>query len=159
MLHDGEQLDVGEAHFHGVVADGVRELPICQEAVFVPREPAARSRGAPRRSTRGRRGRCAAAAAHPLLIAPLYRQVPHHRGRARRRLAVEGERVRLIDRVARLLRDYVILVERARPHSRDEGFPDPGGVGATRQRMCRGIPTVEIAHDHTLAAFGAQTAK
>ncbi len=57
VLHDGQQLHVGEAHLDHVVADGVRELPISQSSGCAPRERAARSRGAARRSTRGHPGR------------------------------------------------------------------------------------------------------
>src|SRR5690348_15136297 len=67
---------------------------------------------------------------------------------------MEGERVALVDGVARLARDYVILVEVPCPYSGDECLPDSRGVGARNQRMRGGIPTVEITHHRDARGVG-----
>ena len=95
---------------------------------------------------------------HPVLIVPGIVEVPDDGRGARRHFMVEGERVHLVNAIALVVRDDVILVGGAVTDARDEAGPDAGG-GLRMQRMAVLAPAVEVAHDEDAGAPGAQTAK
>jgi hypothetical protein len=87
--------------------------------------------------------------AHPRLIAPSVVEVPHHRGGARRRLGVKGQRVGLVHPIAAARLD-VELVFGPLTNTRQEPLPDARRP-ARLQRVVGLVPVVPVA-DHLHAA-------
>ena len=65
---------------------------------------------------------------HPVAVAPLVVEIPHHGSGARRLFVQEAERIGLVDLVAVTPRLDMKFVERAFGHAGDEAFPDAGGA-------------------------------
>ncbi len=140
VLHDGHQLHVCKAHLRDVIAQGVRQLTIGERAVVLVGHP---SPGAEMHLVNrhgGIESVCARSRLHPLVIAPLVRQVPDDGGGARGEFGVKGERIGLIDAVTRLSRDDMIFIDRPGGHSRDKAFPDAGRIAAHLEKVCRRVP-------------------
>ncbi len=147
VLHDRQELDVGEARLLDVVGEERGHLPVGQPAVallghaapgaevdLVDRDGAVEPvRAGPAR--------------HPVGVAPLVVEVPDDRGGARRGLGEEAERVGLLGDGAADLRGDVVLVERALAEARDEALPDARAVPAGPEGMAAGRPAVEVADD------------
>ena len=153
VFHHGQELDVGEPEALQVFAERVGQLAIVERAVSFFRTPLpgpdvhlvdgdGRVEGAAR-----------AAFLHPLRIAPFVVEVPDDRGGPRRRLRVDGERIRLVHPIAALPFD-VELVLRALSDPLDESLPD-AGLAARRQGVLVLVPGVPVAdHVHHLRVGG-----
>ena len=147
VLHDRQQLDVGEAHLlhvrHELVRQlGVREKPVAflgdarprPEVHFVDRhrpvEPAS----------------LLAALGHPRRVLPLVARDVSHDGRGlRRHLEGDAERVGLLEQDAGLRPDLE-LVPLAVRQVGHEDLPDPGGHEQPH-RVDPAVPAVEVADD------------
>src|SRR5689334_4154004 len=87
------------------------------------------------------------AALHPLCILPRVGEIPHHRGRARRKLGAERVRIALVDGMTAVARDYVVLIEGARANTFQHALPDARGILARAQPRSAAPPVIEIADD------------
>ena len=76
---------------------------------------------------------------HPLAIAPLVVEIPHHGSGAGRLLVPDTERVGFVDLVAVTPRLDVKFVERAFGHARDEALPRCRRRRAERADAIRGF--------------------
>ena len=153
MLHDRHQLDVREAHALRRSRPAAARSRGRSGAARVGRDRAATSRGAPRRPTSGASSALALrAVAHPLGVAPLVVEVPHHRAGARRRLAAEGVRVGLVDAVAAVLATRCGTCRRCPASPRGTLRVPDAGVAGRLHRVRARVPAVEVAdHRHRRA--------
>ena len=149
MLHEGKELDMGEAHPLDVVGELGRQFAVGQPAIALLRHahPGAdvdfvNGNGAGQLLAQAARG-------HPLAVGPLVVEVPNHRGGFGRGFLPNAAGVGLVHSVAVLLGADVILVEGAWAQLRDETRPD-AGLADGLQRMLRLAPIIEIAHDEHL---------
>ena len=115
MVHHRHQLDVREAEIGDVRRELVRELaptethPPRRRVELVDRD-------------RPLELLACAALVDPIVVTPRVGRLVHDRGRLRRHLGLERERVRLLAPVE------VVLVVVARRGTVDDPFPDPGFV-------------------------------
>ncbi len=124
VFHHRQELDVGEAQPPQVLAERRGQLAIGERPVALLRHPAP---GTDVHLVDGD-GRLQRVARRPLLhpfrIAPAVGEVPDYRGRARRLLGAEGERVGLVDAVS-VARLDVELVCGAGADALGAALPDP----------------------------------
>ena len=153
MLHHRQELDVREAHARDVVGEAGGELAVGEPAAALLRHahpgPDVDLVDGRRRAPRVDR----VPPPHPIAVSPVVAEVPHDGGPSRRRLRVRGERVRLVDSLARDLRMDEVLVERAMTDGRDESFPD-AGLLALVEPVRALVPAIEVADDAD--AFGVR---
>ena len=145
MLGQRKKLDVGEAQVGDVRGKLGRQLAIGQESTAVAAAPGACMHfvGRQRRGERvARTARC-----HPVGVAPLVIEIPHARGRLRRRLPRECERIALVGAIAVIARRDVVLVARTGADATNEAFPDARTIDPRRKRMPPTVPAVEVADD------------
>ena len=142
MLHDGQQLDVRVAHPLHVFDQVDGQFAIAQELPLRPAHPGFQVHFV----DRDRRLQPVGAAArfHPVGVVPLvFVDIPDHRGRFRRHLAVEGVRIGLELLVGGEARAHVVLVRGALAQPGDEDLPD--AAIAPAHGMAAGVPLVELA--------------
>ena len=147
VLHERQELDVGEAHLLDVVGEERRRFAVGEEPVPLLRDPTPRSemdfvdrdrrleavRVLPRR--------------HPVPVAPFVVQVPDDGRGPRRDLPEEGVGVALLRGAAADLRGDEVLVHRAFFEAGDETFPDARAVPSRSEGVAARLPAVEIADD------------
>ncbi len=143
VLHDRQELDVGEAQRVDVVRQLGCDLAVAQGLPAAAAAPRAQVHlvDGDRRVQRD----ALAARLHPRLVHPLVVQAPDRRGRPGRALGVEGEGVRLVRHVSADVRDDVVLVVRTRLRPGHEALPDAGGI-ARLEWIAPWIPAVEVTH-------------
>ncbi len=119
MLGDRQQLDVGEAHVAGIGGQQRRHLAVGEEARGIVARDASTSRGGPRRSRAARRA-AGERRAPPSTRRPATRATDCQTTRrgVRRHLGVEREGIALVDPIAVVPRDDVVLVASARTRRR-----------------------------------------
>src|SRR5690606_978393 len=84
---------------------------------------------------------------HPVAVMPLVLERPDARGRSRRHLPLQRERIALIGREAAVTRAHVILVTLSPAGAGDETLPYAGMVCTLRERVTLPVPAVEVADD------------
>ncbi len=134
MLHDREELDVGEAQVAEVRHQLVGDLAVGE--VSLPRSEVHlvdRHRLANRLSS--------GALGHPVAVSPGVRRLVDHRGRRRRDLGVERHRVGLLAPLAVGAEDRE-LVARAGPDPGQEQLPH-AGLAQLAHRVLATVPVVE----------------
>ena len=146
VLHDRQQLDVGEPRRGGVVGEQGRDFAITERAVVLVGHASPRAQVHLVDRLRCIERVSPALRRHPLAVAPFVVERPHDRRRVRRHLAVERDRIGLVDLVATVPRTEVVLVARPVAQLGDEPFPD-AGRRAGAKRVAGGLPAVEVA-DH-----------
>src|SRR5580704_6214036 len=87
---------------------------------------------------------------HPLAVAPLVVEIPHHGGGAGRFFVPKAEGVGFVDMESVALRLDMAFVKRAFSHAGDEPFPD-AGAAARRKQVGLGMPIVEAPDHRNLA--------
>jgi hypothetical protein len=145
VVHDRQQLEVGEAHVLRVGGELVGQLEIGQRAAVLERiePPRAEVDLVDRHRLVERRRRVAPL--EPLRVAPLVLRLVHDRGGLRRLLGLERVRVGLVEAVAVRPRDLVLVV-RAPADLGHEQLPDAARAERAH-RMQPAVPPVEVA-DH-----------
>ena len=155
MLHQRQELHVGEAAVRDVLGQ-FRARSLDRSRSGLPnRGTASRSPGGPRRWPCGASNACRPPPLrHPAVVLPVVVQVPDDRRRPRRQLGAEGEGIGLVDLVAVVSGNDVVLVSRADRRHRAATLPRcPNAV--VLQRMAGFRPAVEIAHHrHPLGVGG-----
>src|SRR5689334_21478502 len=113
MLRHRQELDVSEAEVGHVVGDGVGQLAVAQETTVLPGDtpPGTEMQLVDRPGAAERVD--SRATLHPLLILPLIGELPDHGCGARWQFGAKRVRVALVDGVAAMARDDMVLVERA----------------------------------------------
>jgi hypothetical protein len=158
VLHDGEELDMGEAAVGEVLRQHLGELFVGVGAAAVG---GAELPGADVHLVDGD-GRFErlplAAGLHPLVVVPGVVEVPDAGTRLRGRLVVDAEGVGLVDAVAVVLALDVVLVDGASAQTLDEAFPNAGALGGL-ERVLAGFPAVEIADDGDALGVGRPDAE
>ena len=144
MLHDRQQLDVGEAEVERVVGELRRDVAIAEPALIRSATPRAEVDLVDRH--RRRQPVPLRARGEPLGVAPVVGEIPHDRAGLGRCLRPERERVGLVDAVAVVARTDVEFVGLAFVRPFDTPRPDPGGCDGLERSGSR-IPAVEVA-DH-----------
>src|SRR6185312_2355566 len=146
MLGNRHELDVREAHLAGILRQRMREIAIAEDlpgirGIAPPRSQVNLVSGYRRVERVGARAR-----RHPRPVFPVVIQRPQARGRSRRRLAAERERIALVDPQAMPRLDAIFVALALR----DTGypiFPDARAVGSRVKRMGIAPPFIEVA-DH-----------
>ncbi len=153
VLHDGEQLDVGEAQLLDVLGEEGGGLAVGEETVVFFRIPLVQDSppGAEVDLVDGDGGRevlLLLPGQHPVRVPPRVVEVPDDRGARRRHLGVEGEGIGLVGPVAAVAGDDVELVAHAGGDVRHEGLPDPGGAagGHGVRPLVPGVPVADHRH-------------
>ena len=158
MLHDRQELDMGEAHL-GDIGDQPfgQAAPVeCTIAFPLGLHPGSGMDLV----DRDRRivGVVARALLHPVGIMPLEVRSPcHDGGRCRWRFGLPRHRIGFLQHAA-VAADDLELVACTRSQPRHEQFPDTGLV-AQPHRMADGLQVVESLHDRGPDALGRQTEK
>ncbi len=140
VLGEGEKLDVGEAHFGDVRDERVGEVAVGERLADGLLAP-----GPGVDLVDGHRGIEAVAVApcrHPVPVAPVVVEGPHHRRGLRRHFRGHGERVRLLDEIPGFRPDR-ILVRLAGGHVGNARRPEASVAAAHRCRLR--VPVVEVA--------------
>ena len=158
VLHDRQQLDVGEAETGDVLDELRREVAVAEHlARIVGRAPPRaevhlvhRHRRVERVARRPRR--------HPLVVAPLVVELPDDGRGQRRLLGAERQRIGLLDAVAAVVRDDRVLVARAVARAGHEALPDAGARDGERGALDESQP-FQSPITETDSAFGAHTEK
>ena len=96
VLHDRQELDVGEAHVPDVFGEDGGHLAVGERAVALLRDAAPRAQVDLVDRDGGGEGVGRAAAGHPVGVAPAVVEVPDDGGRARGRLGVDAEGIGLL---------------------------------------------------------------
>ena len=94
---------------------------------------------------------------HPLGVRPVVGQVPHDRTGRGRVLGTEGEGVRLVDAVAEVTRDDVVLVGGTWPDAREETLPRCPSSREPRSGCWVFFQPLKSPMTKTACALGAQT--
>ena len=143
MLHDGQQLEVREAHLADVVDQLFGEFAVAQQTVAFAASP-----GTEVDFVDGKRrleGLLLRARFHPCLVVPsITIDVINDGGIVRPEFRIEGERVRLQAQIIIVALD-LILVGLAFPEARNEQFPD-AAASAHAHGMTVAVPVIEIPH-------------
>ncbi len=145
MAHHRHELDVREAEIGDVRRELIGELGVGQRAVVLERVQPPRAEVDLVDRHRAPQRRAVLARGHVLAVGPLVRRAGHDRGRLRRDLGLERERVGLLLELAVLLADLELVV-RAVHHAGDEELPDPR-VAERAHRVQQALPVVEVAGD------------
>ena len=145
MLHDRQQLDMGEAEPGGIRHELVGQPVPAVHAHAGGRRPGPGVHLVDRdRRALGLLGR---PVRDPLRIGPGERQVVgHDRGGQRRDLVGPGDRVRLERQQLAGRPRHLVFVEHARADAGDEQLPHARPV-ALAHRVAASVPAVEVAHD------------
>ena len=145
MRHHRQQLDVGEAHVLRVGRELVGELQVGERAVALLRVEAPRAEVDLVDRDRLVELRGLGPAGEPVRVAPGVLRVVDDRGRLRRQLGGEGERVGLQPDLARLREDLVLVVG-AVADAGEEELPDAARAERPH-RVQPAVPGVEVTDD------------
>ncbi len=153
MLHDRQQLDMGEAHLADIGNQALGQFP---PVVLAPLVTAFAAPGpGVQFIDRDRRFHTLqfAAAGHPVLVVPGEGPVVgHHRGGARRQFRGQGDGIGLERQYAVLAEDLVLVGSTDR-QARHEQLPD-AAVGAQAHGQPAAVPAVEVADHRDAAGIG-----
>ena len=144
MFRHRHQFDVRKTHLHDI-----GHQPFGQR---IPARRLTRARPEPRRgmhfidTDRGIGSMARGARFHPCIVVPdVGDRVHDDGGRCRRRLSRLRQRVGLIGQSNAVPRNHGEFVSRARPNSRHEQLPNPGGI-AQPHRVAPVVPGIEVAN-------------
>ena len=149
VLGQRHQLDVREPHAQHVLGQRVRQLAVAHRPPVGPPP-----RAGVQLVHRDRRVQCVAprALAHPRSVVPHGVELRDARGRARRQLGLQRERVGLVD-AKPAAAGHAVLVQLPGARTRDLAEPH-AAVVRRRERVRVGIPVVELAHHRDTLGVG-----